>query len=335
MQKQFSTSGLLTLLVVILAGALVAARLNHIVNADDLRIPSIILWAGEIFLYLTVLFVWAPNIAPAFAGLGLGGMLVLRLLIGVMAGTVTVLVDARSANSGFSTCLSSTMPRLCSMVFAVLAFYPLRIFLGRRTSAGKDNRTAKTRTPKSSARNDQDIPVTPAVSAAKSANVVYGTPGAPAAAPNQTAQKKSGVMDFMAAPQSAAKAAPMVLPSHLEGYMLHIPMQVIASQLPDGSLRAEIADHIAKDNPDFELPLEMIAPQLKEALVQLSIPALLDLLPNTWVDAVDIETEDKITLPLEVVIPQVPEEVFALPAPNPPTWANLPKEEERILFAQV
>jgi len=318
MQKQFTLTGIVTLLAVLGAGILLTVSLQKAAADNTLVLPSWMLWSGEICLYLAALLIWAPNLRTLSLAIGLVAMLALRLLIGVGSALVYSLVvdGSKSAYALIGIFLAGVFPRSCSALFALMAFYPLRVVLPRKGSNLPEH------TGKKAAAQDFVF----AASLGRSGSFQYGMLS-PAA--------KSDGVSHGAGMIPLAASRPTYLPDNLKEHKLSLPLAAISLQLPGGFLRPEILERAANDSLEIEFPLALIAPQLKEAHIQLTPNDLLPLLPKGWVAPNFEGSDDKITLPLSAIIPQVPEELFKLPEVTPPAWIKALDEEDKVLFAQV
>jgi len=320
MQRRFSATGLITFFFVVGAGVLLTVQLHHLPGAEEWAVPVWLLWLGEICAYLTALLIWTGDASLLSLFLGIAAMFLLRLAIGTGAASVSYLLHpAGNFTTVLGICLSGLLPRICSLVFAIMAFYPLRGLVPRRPTVIR----LKDRAVKGSSLHSPTL----SSSGSRSGVFLFGAPGLPAAGNN------ARVSPTPSAPVPGASASP--LPAHLQDWEIHLPLQLIACQLPPGVLRPEVMERLALEKLEVPIPLGVVAPQLKEALIQVSVAALLTFLPKGWADTPAAGGEERITLPLEVVVPQLPEEVLRLPAPFPPTWAAALQEEEKVLFARV
>jgi len=114
-----------------------------------------------------------------------------------------------------------------------------------------------------------------------------------------------------------------------------IPVEHILSQLPESLLPAGGA----RGEEAAIVPLSAILPQLEEGVVRLPITALAGYMPaGSLREDRDIFAEDEapmVTLPLEVIVPQLPESVLTVEPANPPSWLRVDPELERTLFARA
>lgn len=319
MHKQFTATSFVTLLVLLGAGILLTVSLQKAAAAETtLMLPNWLLWGGELLLYLGALLIWLPNLT--FAGLlaGMLGMFCLRLLIGLGSGALfSVAIDA---SKGFSAVLpqflSGVFPRSCSAIFALLAFYPIRFVLPRKGGA-----TLSAERPAKKA-GAQDFVF--------ASSLGHKDIGQYSAGGGYSTKTESGT-----GPQTLNTRREIPLPEHLQEAKLTLPLAAIELQLPSGLLRPEINAQLASGALEITLPLRLVASQLKDALLEVTLSDLLESLPSAWVEPHFTGGEDKVVLPLLSVIPQIPEELFKLPEKAPLAWCkNLP-DEEKVLFARV
>ncbi len=319
MQKRLSATGLVTSLLVIGAGTLLTAQVHQLPGAEGWNIPGWILWAGEASTFLAALLLWTQEPSGLSVALGLAALFSLRLAVGAAAAAVYQLVHpAGEFSAVLGACYTSLPSRVCSIVFALMAFYPARTLLPRRAAVVRVTQRASKEAP------FQNLLHSPA---SKSANFLFAASGPGAGEASATA---GGTLT-----RSGAEMLAGMLPADLQEHKILIPLQLLACQLPSGVLKQEVMERLPRERLEVAVPLNVIFPQLKEALVQISVALLLSFFPKGWVLPPAAGGEEKITLPLEAVIPQVPEEALQLPAPSPPAWAGVLQEEEKLLFARV
>jgi hypothetical protein len=322
MQRQFTATGIITLIVMLGAGILLTVSLQK-AAADNLSVlPSWILWGAEFCLYLGALLIWAPNATFPVLMLGLIAMFGLRLAIGVgSAYAFSLIVDSSKHFPGsIDTFIFAIFPRGCSIVFALMAFYPMRAVLPR-----KGERPIKVERPVKKT-GSQDFVFAGSFTAQGNFQKGGGI-----AAKTSAQTGSTNYLQVKADPLSQQ----VVLPENLKNYKISLPLAAIEMQLPSGFLRPDLLERLSQDSLEVSLPLTLIAPQLKEALLEIDLSDLLALLPKGWGNLLPTETETKITLPLSVVIPQVPEELFAVPTTIAPVWSKAVAEDEKVLFARV
>jgi hypothetical protein len=281
---------------------------------NEMLVPTWILWAGEVLAYLSALLIWAPLINPTALVLGLMGMVLFRLLIGTEAALFSTMISsADSYSTLLNHCYSEPLPRICSLIFTILACYPQKGLLPRRHT-----KAIKTRRHQVS----EEVMLPPS---GRDSTFLFGV-----ARPQQSAGPSAN-----STASFEAGAANVVLPDHLVDQRIAIPLGIIAAQLPPGILRPEIMERMSKESLEVMFPLVFIAPQLREALIQVSIAALLKFMPKGWASMPSAGADEKLTLPLDLVVQQVPEEALQLPAPAPLAWANLVQEEDKVSFARA
>ncbi|NIM04150.1 MAG: hypothetical protein GTN69_03015 [Armatimonadetes bacterium] len=317
MRRQVSATGVFTFFLAAGAGILLTAKLHLTATEDLLSIPLWILWLAEALAYLAALLIWTPNISRSFLVLGIAGILLLRASIAAGAAAVGLLIQPDlEIETTFLECLTEPLPRACSVIFALMASYPLRVLFPHRISGGTQKIQSR----------EQTSPE--AAVGSPAGTFLFG-------APQGRHVEKDASADAASA-QPAPEPAPP-LPDHLRKVEIDVPFKVVFPQLPAGVLRSDIAERAFQDSQEMQIriPLNIIAPQLKEALIQISVAALLSFLPKGWAETPMSGAEEMIDLPLEVVIPQLPEEVLQLQPTSPPDWAQAAADQESILFARV
>lgn len=301
------------------AGILLAAKFYLIGAEDLLGIPVWILWLGEFLAYLAAILIWAPGISAGHLILGIAAIFLMRTMISGGAASVGQSLQAEGElAAAFAKCFTEPLPRACSVIFALMAAYPLRALLPRRGPAVMQK-----------GRISKQAPAAEAPPTSKGATFLFGAPA------GQNIDRSARAASY--ASRTAAEASPP-LPGHLMGMKMKVPLRVIFPQLPAGVIKPEIADKVFQESDEMsiEIPLTLIAPQLKEALIQISVAALLTFLPKAWADTPAEGGEDMVDLPLEVIVPQLPDEVVQLPPPSPPAWAAAANQQaEEVLFARV
>jgi len=318
MHKQLTATGLITLCLVIGAGVLLTAQVYITGSGEWNGAPVWALWIGELLVYTAALLLWAPGIAPLQLIVGLLSMFVLRIGIGAGAAIVSAAASEANLATVFPHTLKDTLPVGCSVVFAVLGFYPLR------TLFAKAARNKRLRRYSEKHASDQGVSLHDANT--QKGTFLFGGPQMQAS-PKQ-GQTASGT-------NRKPTEVDCTIPEHLRDHKITVPLRVLFPQMPVGMLRANLAENVLDEGMEIKLPLEAVVPQLSEALIQISVGDLLSYIPKSWLENSNIEAEEEITLPLEIVIPQLPEELLKLPQAIPHPWASAAAEEEKVLFARV
>jgi len=334
MQKQLSATGLVTLFILTGLGILLTVRLQltlgYLNDANNPLIPSPLLWVGEILAYITMLFVWIPRIAPLSIVSGMLGIFIMRLVIGSAAGVgYSFLSPGGDVELSIIHSLTDWLPRTSSIVFAILAFYPMRILLSSRPSTTKP--TSQMQTPAVNTTGSEVSAKSKASQAKPESTFLFGVGGAAASAGGNGSSGKSGAQHGSINDDTP----PLTLPEHLKDTYIEVPLAAISDQLPSGILKADIIETAQQTAMLVEVPLSTIAPQLKEAQVLVTAASLISFMPKSWLDATEIKGDEKVVLPLEKIIPQIPVELFELPPTTPFSWAVDMDNEEQILFART
>jgi hypothetical protein len=322
MHRQLTATGVFTLCLVLGAGVLLTAQL-HIAGGDEWAgVPAWVLWIGEALAYISAILLWAPGLPISYLLSGMAGLLAFRLAIGTGAALVhSLLRSTTTFAASLTECLTEVLPVGCSVVFAVLAFYPLRSVFSRVSRSARLRQQA--------ANKIASQRISGAVSDNRGGTFLFGAPEVTARQKQQQRHEAPAVEKRQDSTQQPELA------DHLKDFEVSIPLRVIFPQMPAGVLRPKLAERVLDEGMEVKVPLTIIAPQLKEALIQISVEEMLTYLPKSWIENASVQSEEQVTLPLDVVIPQLPEEVLQLSPASPPAWAAMATEEEEVLFARV
>jgi hypothetical protein len=118
---------------------------------------------------------------------------------------------------------------------------------------------------------------------------------------------------------------------------IEVPVMALLAELPREMVTDEA--RALDDGRSVVIPTDRVLPQLREAQVLLSIQEITELLPHRMRKALSQPAEvnlgcDTVNIPLELIVPQIPLDAFALPDPSPPAWADV-EEPDGIVFATV
>jgi len=284
-----------------------------------LQISAPVLWAVEVAVFGTAVYIWRTNVSVIGWLLGIGVLVTIRVVLTSCAGMALAL---QQENPDFDVALaqaSMLVPRGCSALFSLMVCYPLRIFLPER--------------PPEQRRTGTSFRESPAVTSATKSDEGDSGLLIVALKDSKTASKESS--------ESFSAQSPMTqvpLDTSIEGE-IELPMSTVLALLPEHI----VSDRALAlgDTQTMTISLEVILPQIREAQVVFSIADLRAWIPpavkKALVQAVDsdLETENGlVSLPLELIIPQLPPEVFELPPPSPPAWVNA-NISEPVVFART
>jgi hypothetical protein len=220
-----------------------------------------------------------------------------------------------------ATCLLAAM-------LAIATWMPLRSALGGHRSY----RRARAMRARSATLTQRDAP-TPSDSEQADRGFVVGVPGAESQAAAETSAGPGSQ------PQGAAGAtSPLAGPPLAVECEVQIPLALVLSQL--GQAGAVDESTLVEVRPDLNMsiPVSLVTPGLREGEVALPISALAPYLPNGIpYDAASEEmgemtAQPMIVLPLEIIVPQIPVEAFALPERSSPDWMSAEPTEADAAF---
>jgi hypothetical protein len=318
MRKGFSTVSAMSVLIAFTAGVVLCMQVSQVKTSTGSEIAGPVLWVVEVALFGTAVLAWRSGVSFAGWMLGIVGLAMVRVAL-VSGGSVVLAIEQETTNMGPALRQTSTfLPRMCAVGFTLMACYPLRVFLpvrdmeprrrgakesvaGRAGGAGEDSdRGLLIVTVKDRAAASVDGP--------KSELRIHSPAG--------------------------------ILPSIalIEGE-IDLPLSTVLALLPENLITDRAL--ALGDTETMTIPYEVILPQLREAQVVFSVAELRAWVPLSVRKALvqpadsDIETENGlVSLPLELIVPQLPPEALELPPPSPPVWARV-DAEERVVFATV
>lgn len=318
MRKEFTAISAFSTLIAFTAGAVLCMQIANLKLTVGWGISPPVLWALEAAIFSLSVYLWRGGVSFLGWLLGIAGLFVFRIAVTSSAGLGLALMRENPNMTSMLQETSSIVPRLCAALFALMVCYPLRVLLplrqlelgGRRRQFG-DNAAAK------SARGEEG----------DRGLLIVTVKDRAAGAGESRAKTEARV------PQLGITSSAM-----MEGDIA-LPLSTILSLLPDHLVTNQAL--ALSDSQAVTIPLSVIHPQLKEAQVVFSVADLRAWLPPLVRKAIvqpsesDIEIENGlVSLPLELIVPQLPPDALQLPAPSPPTWAEL-QESERVVFARI
>jgi|GEM_PF-1438801 len=319
MRKEFTAISAFSTIIAFTAGAVLCMQVSNLDLAAGVKISSPVLWAAEVAIFGTAVYAWRTNVSVIGWLLGIGVFVTIRVVLTSCAGMALAL---QQENPDFDVTLaqaSMLIPRGCAALFALMVCYPLRIFLPER--------------PPERRRTGNRFRESPAVaSAAKGAEADGGLLIV------ALKDSKTGSQDRSETVSTHSHVTQAPINTSIEGEV-ELPMSTVLALLPEHI----VSDRALAlgDTQMMTISLDVILPQIKEAQVVFSVADLRAWIPpavkKALVQAVDsdLETENGlVSLPLELIIPQLPPEAFELPPPSPPAWVNA-KVSEPVVFARI
>jgi hypothetical protein len=212
--------------------------------------------------------------------------------------------------------ISQTLPRICANFFALIVCYPVRSFLPARLLP------------------DRSAPAD--ISAPGGDFVGPGAPGGDAALWFVRGEERIPVWVPGKKERGTGEARPPSELADIEGEV-ELPLKAILAQVPQEMIGPKAATYT--DSHMGAIPLAVIVPQLAEARIVVKLDDLADWLPSGALEvpreALGLDGEPPLVLlPLELVVPHLPESVLELPPPSLPAWAKV-AEVEKVSFATI
>ncbi len=320
MRREFSTISAASMVMFFLAATVVCLQIAHTKGLPSWELSPGVIWALELAVFGTTVHLWRRRISLGPWVLAIAALVLVRIGITHASALGCQLIQASTPYQAGLQEMSQVLPRACAALFSLIILAPLRAFLpatllparvrprsapGGASFAFPDMPTDGANDPALwFVRGDEKIPVW------------LGT------------GRQSGVDDVASAGAPAAR---------MEG-CLELPLRDVLAQIPQEFVAEKAARH--DDTKPVSLPLAVIVPQLREARIVIRLDELCDRLPRGVVNLPDLwagPAEDEVPLvllPLEMVVPRLPEGTLELPSPSPPSWAKL-AYTEKVVFARV
>jgi len=318
MRKEFTAISAFSTVIAFTAGSVLTMQISQLGLESGMTVSEPVLWAVEAAIFGTAVYAWSRRVSIPGWLIGIAGLMGVRLAV-VSASALVLALIRETADLG--TCLTQTselIPRICAVAFALMVGYPLRQLLPTR--------------PLEVRRKGRGYAESAAVKSATGAG-----------------EGENGLLIVTVKERgSQGKAEPLPVPPPARAGGLSAPPMAGDLVLPLATVLALFPEDLVTDKAlalaDTEstsVPLDMVYPQLREAQVVFSVADVREFLPIAVRKSLvqtsesDLELENTlISLPLELIVPQLPEGALELPAPSPPKWAEA-ETTESVVFATV
>ena len=314
MRKDLTSISVFSMAISFVAAIVVCMQVGQMEALPGWKMPEAILWSLEVAIFGVAVLAWQPQVSLLGWVMGIGALSVLRSAVGLAAAVTLVVVQDVGHVLPVIDQMSQLAPRLCAALFALMVFYPLRVLL----------------------------PVKPLERSTDRKRFARGA----AASANGTGSEEKGSGLMIMAASGANRAAPaesapwaeaegQYLPSASVQGTIELPLRVLLAELPQELVTERAAHH--DESELVSIPMKVVVRQLREAQIVVTLDDCYDWLPSGVMGspgefAVSDEGAASVILPLELVVPQLPPEVFELPPPSPPAWAQA-EVDERVVFA--
>ena len=314
MRNDLTSISVFSMAISFVAAIVVCMQVGQTEALPGWMMPEAILWSLEVAIFGVAVLAWQPQVSLVGWVIGIGALSVLRSAVGLAAAVTLVAVQEAGPLLPVIDQMSQLAPRLCAALFALMVFYPLRVLL----------------------------PVKPLERSTDRKRFAMGA--AASAGERGSEENGSGLMIMAAsgtAKGSPAEAAPWAeaegqyLPSASVKGTIEVPLSVLLAELPQELVTDRAAEH--DESELVSIPMNVVVRQLREAQIVVTLDDCYDWLPSGVMGspgefAVSDEGAASVILPLELVVPQLPPEVFELPPPSPPAWAQA-EVDESVVFA--
>lgn len=317
MRKDFTAISAFSMAISSVAAVVLCLQIAQIKSAPEWQISGATAWVVEVAIFGTAIYAWRRGISLSGWILGIAGLVLVRLIVATTAAAGLMMAQNLRDFTEALNRTSTLGPRICSSLFALMVFYPLRLLLPlkavRKADRGRFARSA-------------------AAMGSSSAAAAEGDPALLLVGGTETI----AVWDTRARPAAAGGADRTSHPVvDLDG-TIELPLRALLAQIPS-DLWGESVSEYGESHP-VPVPLDVILPQLKEARIAVRLGALHDWLPPGTMRSPlesDLEREAALVLlPLELIVPQLPPEALELPPPSPPSWARV-HDSDAVLFATI
>ena len=314
MRKDLTSISMFSMAISFVAAIVVCMQVGQTEALPGWSMPGAIAWSMEVAIFGVAVLAWQPQVSLLGWMIGIGALSVLRSAVGLGAAVTLVALQDAGPLLPVIDQMSQLAPRLCAALFALMVFYPLRLLLPVKPLERSTDRKR------------------------------FATGAAASAGQGASEENDSGVMIMAAsgaAKESSAEAAPWAeaevpyLPSAPVKGTIEVPLRVLLAELPQELVTDRAAEH--DESELVSIPMNVVVRQLREAQIVVTLDDCYDWLPSGVMGspgdfAISDEGAASVILPLELVVPQLPPEVFELPPPSPPAWAEA-EVDESVVFA--
>jgi hypothetical protein len=316
MRREFTPIGAVSMLIYFLAGVVLCLQVGQSKAVPEWHLPAAVLSILDIAIAGVTVYVWKRGVSLGAWVLGMGTLLVMRLAVSSAAASAFMVLHEGTAFQVASRQISQTLPRICANFFALIVCYPVRSFLPARLLP------------------DRSAPAD--ISAPGGDFVGPGAPGGDAALWFVRGEERIPVWVPGKKERGTGEARPPSELADIEGEV-ELPLKAILAQVPQEMIGPKAATYT--DSHMGAIPLAVIVPQLAEARIVVKLDDLADWLPSGALEvpreALGLDGEPPLVLlPLELVVPHLPESVLELPPPSLPAWAKV-AEVEKVSFATI
>jgi len=311
MRRDFTAISGFSMAISFVAAVVLCLQITQMKAAPEWQIAGATVWIVQLAIFGTAVYAWRPGISLSGWILGI----LLLILVSLSLTTTTALTLAFLQGVGdFPSAFSRTGslgPRVCAAFFALMVSYPVRILLPIRRERPIRKRS-----------RDGDADAGIAAGGDPAVLLVGGDQAIP-------------VWDARNRPVGSSAPSTSISSLELDG-TIDLPLGAVLAQVPR-ELWGDTAGDYASSHL-VSVPVEVVVPQLKEARIAIRWLDLYEWLPPGAGRAEPELGHDKrdelVLLPLELVVLQLPPEVFELPEATAPAWAHV-DENESVLFATI
>ncbi len=315
MRKGITAISAFSMTIAFMAGAVLCMQVTNLQPLPDLDVSGTLLRALEVAIFGTAVCIWRPSASVLGWVLGVAALLLTRSALTAAAGFGLAIAHEGADLAEEIQRASALGPRFAAVLFSLMVDYPLRAFL-----PSKEIRPA---------RNERRSSATPSVVPATRSQG-NGDDGLLIV----TVKDRPGSAEPLSRPESVASRPALASIPQAAG-PIEVPATALLAELP----REMVTDKARRlcDSEQIALPGDKVLPQLREAQVVFSISEIIELLPPRAQKAVSDRpdlSEECVSIPLELIVPQLPLETFALPPASPPEWADV-AQTDGVVFATV
>lgn len=299
MRRGFSPTSAFGALLVAAGAVLLCTRLAQ-AQSPHMPISSFLALALELGIYAALLALFdVPKTVVAYP---IGAAVLAAVRWGIVLASAAI-ITGRSGGDVWQEAASIDrllIPRIASMVFAVIILFPLRDVLQVQSGI-----------------TEPAAPAEEKATSGSDAMLLFGAGNSGAGSSGAVGDEESETAEASA--MAAEEAA------QIEGSIV-MPAQAALKNVPQDRVNGQVDPGL-----EIDVPLSIIVPQLKEARIMMNVDDLSALLPVGTLDAEGPPVE----LPLDEVVVRLPAEVLERPKATSPAWAHVEAQVEELLFTAV